>query len=60
MIPFYSTRGYGGQFIIIVPDFELVVAFTGQNYNNDLYDSPFMFVKSYILPALNQKKMALR
>jgi len=52
-IPFYSTRGYGGQFIIIVPEYDLVVAFTGQNYNNDLYDSPFRLVEDYILPAIS-------
>jgi CubicO group peptidase (beta-lactamase class C family) len=52
-IPFYSSRGYGGQFIIIVPDYDLVVAFTGQNYENGLYDSPFSLVEEYIIPAIN-------
>jgi CubicO group peptidase (beta-lactamase class C family) len=52
-IPFYSSRGYGGQFIIIVPDYDLVVAFTGHNYENGLYDSPFALVEDYIIPAIN-------
>lgn len=52
LIPFYSTRGYGGQFIVIVPEYELVVAFTGNNYENDLYASPFNLVEDYILPAI--------
>ncbi|WP_444995122.1 serine hydrolase domain-containing protein [Aliikangiella sp. IMCC44359] len=51
-IPFYSTRGHGGQFIIIIPQFDLVVAFTAHNYENDLYNSPFKLVEQYILPAL--------
>ncbi|TQV75030.1 serine hydrolase [Aliikangiella marina] len=51
-IPFYSTRGYGGQFIVLVPDYDLVVAFTAQNYENGLYDSPFKIVERAIIPAI--------
>ncbi len=52
-IQFYSTRGSGGQFIIIIPEFEMVVAFTAQNYDPTLYDSPFKLVETFILGALN-------
>ena len=30
----YVTSGYGGQYIFCLPDLDLVVAFTGHNYNN--------------------------
>ncbi len=52
LIPFYSTRGYGGQFIVIIPEFDMVIAFTAQNYTNNLYDSPFTLIEKYILPAI--------
>jgi CubicO group peptidase (beta-lactamase class C family) len=52
-ITFYSSRGFGGQFIVIVPDYNLVVAFTAHNYHNDLYELPFKLIEQYILPAIN-------
>ena len=30
----WVTSGYGGQYMFVVPGLELVVAFTGQNYDN--------------------------
>ena len=30
----WVTSGYGGQFTFVVPSFDLVVAFTGHNYDN--------------------------
>ncbi|WP_196140231.1 serine hydrolase [Aliikangiella sp. G2MR2-5] len=54
VIPFYSTRGFGGQFIIVVPGYDLVLAFTAHNYDNGLYDSPFSLTEKYILPAITQ------
>ena len=51
---FYSTRGYGGQFIFVVPELELVVAFQARNYGNDtLYALPFQLMEDHILPAIN-------
>jgi len=50
--PFYSTRGYGGQFIVVVPNYDLVIAFTAENYENDLYDLPFKLVEEIIIPAI--------
>ena len=52
--PFYSTRGFGGQFIILILDFNLVIAFTAHNYNDDLYDSPFRLTEQFIIPAITQ------
>ena len=32
--PAYITSGYGGQYIFALPELDIVVAFTGQNYEN--------------------------
>lgn len=50
----YITAGYGGQYIFALPDLELVVAFTGHNYENgpgvaNLYE----ILTSYILDSIN-------
>ena len=52
-IPFYSARGFGGQFIVIVPSYDLVIAFTAHNYDNDLNDLPFKLIEEKILTAIN-------
>ncbi len=46
----YSAQGYGGQIIFVIPEHELVVAFTG---NLSVSDSnmPQMFLNSVIIPA---------
>jgi len=48
----WSTRGYGGQYIICIPSLNLVVAFTADNY--DSFETlPLTLVQDYILPAIN-------
>jgi len=48
----YSTTGWGDQYIIIMPAFDMVVVFTGGSY----YDRPLLesheIMTQYILPAL--------
>ena len=48
----WSTRGYGGQYIFCVPELNLVVTFTGQNYGNDASQDPFFLVQNFILAAI--------
>lgn len=53
-VPVYVTAGYGGQYIFSLPDLNLVVAFTGQNYGNgpgvaNLYE----MMTGYILASIN-------
>jgi hypothetical protein len=50
----WVTAGYGGQYTFIVPGLELVVAFTGHNYENgagvaNLYD----ILRWQIMDAIN-------
>ena len=46
--------GNGGQFLIIIPEIEMTITFTGGNYNLFplMEDRPFSILNKYILPAV--------
>lgn len=46
----YSARGWGGQQIIVVPELDAVLVFTGGNYT--VYPPVHHIVRTYILPAI--------
>jgi CubicO group peptidase (beta-lactamase class C family) len=45
------ASGNGGQYIFIAPSLDLVVVFTGSNYNSPRAERPFAILAEYILPA---------
>jgi CubicO group peptidase (beta-lactamase class C family) len=47
---YYMAVGYGGQFIFVVPDLQLVVVFTSSLYNAN-FEVPEMLLNEYIIPA---------
>jgi CubicO group peptidase (beta-lactamase class C family) len=47
----YYAAGWGGQYIMVIPELKTVVVFTGGNYLS--YRPPFEILKKYILPAFN-------
>ncbi len=51
---YYSAVGYGGQWIMVVPEHDLVVVFTNNFVeNNDLqWSTPERLLQTYILPAI--------
>jgi CubicO group peptidase (beta-lactamase class C family) len=49
----YFASGNGGQYIFVVPSADLVVVFTGGNYNSPLSSQPFEIMSRYVIPALN-------
>ena len=50
----WVTSGFGGQYIFVVPGLELVVAFTGHNYENaDGISSLYTMMRSHIMAAIN-------
>lgn len=45
------ASGNGGQYIMILADYDMVVVFTGGNYNNWRGKLPFEILLKYILPS---------
>ena len=51
-VDFVYADGNGGQLIIVIPRYELVVVFTGGNYNSPAAARPYQLLTNYILPAV--------
>ena len=50
----WVTAGYGGQYIFCVPALDLVVAFTGHNYDNGVGSAHlYTMMEQYILAAID-------
>jgi CubicO group peptidase (beta-lactamase class C family) len=47
-----EARGAGGQYIFIIPEYELVVVITGANFRNGRVWQPEKVMENYILKAL--------
>ncbi len=50
VIESYSARGWGGQYIWVFSELEMVIVFTGSKYDNDF--QPIDIINRYILPAI--------
>ena len=50
----YAAVGYGGQWIMILPDYELVVIFTNnfEEGNGEQWNIPERLVREYIIPSI--------
>lgn len=49
----FEAWGNGGQFIMVFPAFELVAAFTGENYGKfPEMERPFEMMERFVLPAM--------
>ena len=51
MVPTYYASGNGGQFIFVLPDIDMVVVFTGSNYNSPKSQQAFEILGKFILRA---------
>lgn len=50
----FFAAGNGGQFVLGIPDLDLVIAFYGGNYSDPIRSVPQkVYVPQYILPAVN-------
>ena len=47
----YAAGGWGGQHIMVLPEVNTVVVFTGGNYLTKR--PPFKILKKYIIPAMD-------
>jgi CubicO group peptidase (beta-lactamase class C family) len=54
LIQWYSANGWGGQKIIIIPDLDMVMVFTGANYTSKVHD--FEIIERFILPSMDFKE----
>ena len=51
----YWAGGNGGQYIVVMPELDMVVVFTGSNYNQyKTMSKSLSLIGQYILPALKQ------
>ncbi len=50
-VDMFYAAGWGGQYIMVIPELNTVVVFTGGNYLS--YRPPFEILKKFILPAFN-------
>jgi len=48
----YYASGNGGNYVFVFPSLDLVVAFTGSNYNSSLANQPYVILSDRILPAI--------
>lgn len=48
----HYANGNGGQIIMVIPEVDMVVVFTGENYNSPKAQLPYNILDQYILPAV--------
>jgi len=53
LVDTYFTSGNGGNYILVFPSLDLVVMFTGSNYNSSLQGKPFGILTDRLLPAVH-------
>jgi CubicO group peptidase (beta-lactamase class C family) len=49
----FFAWGYGGQYIFVVPDLQLVVALTGSHWTTDPKNHVMEMMENYIIPSCN-------
>jgi len=52
VVNMHYANGNGGQYIFIVPEIDLVVVFTGENYNSSKSRLPFDLMENYVFPSV--------
>jgi CubicO group peptidase (beta-lactamase class C family) len=48
----FFTSGNGGNYVFVLPGLDMVVVFTGSNYNSALGDQPFAILSQRLFPAI--------
>lgn len=51
-IPFYFALGLFGQYIIVIPKYDMVVVFTSENYSDTM--KPLRYFREYIAKAIHE------
>lgn len=47
-----AAYGNGGQYIFVIPELDMVVVFTGGNYNSEKASRPFQMMTKYVFPSV--------
>jgi CubicO group peptidase (beta-lactamase class C family) len=47
----YMARGFGGQYVIVIPDKDMVVVFTASTLGEDEFSPPMELLNTFIIPA---------
>ncbi|PYE80225.1 beta-lactamase [Winogradskyella epiphytica] len=50
----YSANGYGGQYLMIAPEHNLIIVFNGWNINDEPEKSTYRVLQDRIIPALKK------
>jgi CubicO group peptidase (beta-lactamase class C family) len=48
----YCAAGWGGQFIMVLPDVNMTIVFTSGDYESNNFNEQFDIVNDFILPAI--------
>jgi CubicO group peptidase (beta-lactamase class C family) len=51
----YSANGFGGQFLMVAPEYEVIVVFNGWNINDKVKKSTWRVLQDRIIPTLKNK-----
>ena len=50
----FFASGWGGQLIVVIPEIDIVIVFTGGNYYTAEKISCYSIVEDYIIPSLTE------
>lgn len=51
----FSARGWGNQYIVVLPSLDMVVVFAGGAFNENIFELPFIYyniIQDYIIPSV--------
>ncbi|MBC3760019.1 serine hydrolase [Hyunsoonleella sp. SJ7] len=51
----FATNGFGGQYLMLAPDYNLIVVFNGWNINDKVQKSTWKVLEDRIIPVFNNK-----
>lgn len=51
----YSANGYGGQYLMMAPEYNLIIVFNGWNINSEPKKSTYRVLRDRIIPTLKKK-----
>ncbi|WP_452222788.1 serine hydrolase domain-containing protein [Lacinutrix chionoecetis] len=51
----YAANGYGGQYLMVAPEYNLIIVFNGWNINSEPEKSTYRVLRDRIIPTLKKK-----